>query len=147
MTQAVCPQSPHSHHAHGSGDRTLSRNKGGRAADLLWDPASYKPVALSSQCPCVRQLHEAKERKERGGCSWLLPCGREHVRTVNPASHCCGPSHFLPFQFHILASRMKMSCYFSSNAYIKYTPHTHTHTHILQLLWEPSLSISCLLFN
>ena len=99
------------------------------AADLLQDPASYKPVALSSQCPCARWLHEAKERKERGECSWLLPCGREHVQAGNAASHYCGPSPFLPFQFHILASRMKMSCYFSSNTYIKYTSPTHTHMH------------------
>jgi hypothetical protein len=45
-----------------------------------------------------------------------------------------------------------MSRFFFSNAYIKCTlepvhTHTHTHAHALQLLWEPSWRVSCLLFN
>lgn len=106
-------------------------------------PACWRPVTgpcltyasdfvlRVSLCQVAPSLHEAKEERETEEWNWCCHV-REKVhksrKTVRPASGCSGGSCSLPFQFQMPDLHTNMSCFFSSNAHIKYV-RAHTHTH------------------
>lgn len=97
-----------------------------------------RSVLGQGEAPC-RQ--EAKERKEADDCRWLLQVEEKINKPRNAGSP--APSFLLwglgfPSRLHRLDLQPKMrGCFLLMHL-------GNTRTHTLQLLWEPSLRITCL---